>query len=488
MITRTTTVGTLKNYRYSLNRANNYMASTMNTVTSQRLFNSYAENPAIATRCFQLRRSYMRTTSQLTVNDSLRHKYDVAWQSMESVSQDVYSISADTAWGSILTAENDPDASGRNALGQSMVAKAKNIVQTMNGRYGENYVFAGADMLNVPFTWGPRMNSEYQGEADPTNSAAFEYMLDPNDPDYAGDPSYTNDSSKAALEPVIRWQYNENLQPGDEGYEMPYTDRETGKPTDNIAQAVMQKKKNPDYNPKEAIKYTKYLKENGRGTNNEAEAASALYYRGVPVDSNLDGDREKMEYFAGETKQLDIGLGHKEEKEGKAVSSSVFDSALQGFYYLGGYGSEVREVTIKSGSRENGDYKEETVSFNIPNNVVSIINRMGEILQRCNSDNGAFASEEDEAECRLLAQKFEDTTSTIIQRRAELDTQSGFLRDNSTLLSDTAVSLSQQFMELEDAEPAAAISEYMFARYCYDAALKVGNSVLSQSLMDYMSL
>ena len=56
------------------------------------------------------------------------------------------------------------------------------------------------------------------------------------------------------------------------------------------------------------------------------------------------------------------------------------------------------------------------------------------------------------------------------------------------MLTDTVDSLSRQFMALEDADPAAAITEYMFARYCYDAALKVGNSVLSQSLMDYMNL
>ena len=43
-------------------------------------------------------------------------------------------------------------------------------------------------------------------------------------------------------------------------------------------------------------------------------------------------------------------------------------------------------------------------------------------------------------------------------------------------------------MALEDEDPAAAISAYMFARYCYDTALKVGNSILSQSLMDYINL
>ena len=56
------------------------------------------------------------------------------------------------------------------------------------------------------------------------------------------------------------------------------------------------------------------------------------------------------------------------------------------------------------------------------------------------------------------------------------------------MLQSTSDSLVEQYTELELADPAAAISEYMFARYCFDAALKVGNSILSQSLMDYMSL
>ena len=63
MITRTTTIGTLKNYRYDLNSSNNTLAKSMNKVITRRNFNSYAEDPAMATRCFQLRRSFQRTSS-----------------------------------------------------------------------------------------------------------------------------------------------------------------------------------------------------------------------------------------------------------------------------------------------------------------------------------------------------------------------------------------------------------------------------------------
>ena len=52
MIPRMTTVGSLKNYRYTLNGSNNTMNKAMNTVLTRRLFNSYGEDPALATRCF----------------------------------------------------------------------------------------------------------------------------------------------------------------------------------------------------------------------------------------------------------------------------------------------------------------------------------------------------------------------------------------------------------------------------------------------------
>ena len=240
-------------------------------------------------------------------------------------------------------------------------------------------------------------------------------------------------------------------------------------------------KENPDYNETTSFKY---LKSDGTGTNDENEAAKVLHYRGVPVDSNEPADVEKMEYFLkGEHKYIDVGLGHK-EADGDVVSSTVFDSSLQGVYYSGGYGTK-NGVVVEI---EGADGKKETMTVdNIPKNVISIVSEMGQILQRCNVDDGRWASKEDQFRFKALVDEFEDGCAAFRERWTEMDTQSGFLRDNSELLTNTKDSLQQQYMELEDADPAAAISDFMFARYCYDAALKVGNSVLSQSLMDYMN-
>ncbi len=490
MIPRTTTVGSLKTYRYNMNRSSYTMNTAMNKVITQRNFNSFAEDPAIASRCFQLRRSYLRANTQLNLTNSVYSKYQQAWSSLDSVSSDIARLQDDTAFGSILRAENGPTASGRNALGQSMIAKADSIIQTMNGRFGENFVFAGADTLNVPFTWHPKQNPDYidPAELDPTNpdhANAFQYyaFADPAnpDPDNLVPTNDITDLSKVIQDPVLNpargEDYDTTLNPGDEGYEAQYLDAD-GNPTDDVQQAKWEPRKNPDYNENTGFKY---LKNDGTGTNEKTEAARALYYRGEPVDEN---DNEKMEYYLKEEKRyMDLGLGH-QEKDGKVVPSSVFDSALQGIFYLGDTGTTTRTAKMYD---ENGNVTS-TKEVEVPNNIVSIINRMGQILLRCDPDNGKYASEDDEYEARALAQQFEDVMSTCSQRYVELDAQSGFLRDNAELLTQNMDTLQEQFLGMEDVDPAAAISDFMYARYCYDTALKVGNSILSQSLMDYMSL
>ena len=63
---RSTTNGTLKTYRYSLQRSSYTMNKARETVQTQRQFNSFAEDPAAAAKAFQLRRSLQRTDSPST--------------------------------------------------------------------------------------------------------------------------------------------------------------------------------------------------------------------------------------------------------------------------------------------------------------------------------------------------------------------------------------------------------------------------------------
>ena len=82
---------------------------------------------------------------------------------------------------------------------------------------------------------------------------------------------------------------------------------------------------------------------------------------------------------------------------------------------------------------------------------------------------------------------FEESSFRVKDRYTELTTQAEFLKNNQKQLETNAATINEQIQGIDYVDPAAAISDFIFAKYCYDTALKVGNSVLNQSLMDYMN-
>lgn len=390
---RTTTNSVLRNYRYNLQNANYKMTQAMNVVLTGRNFNSFAEDPAAASRCFQLRRSYQRTQSQMKVCEAVGMKYDVAFKSLEGIIEDVDNRLSDSVLSDLITGQSDTSGAGRHALGQTMTDLAKGIVQKMNGaKYGDTFAFAGADGANVPFTWDENGGLCYRGI--PVDSHVPKVEMD-------GDvPKEYNNANVAT--------------PGGGYYKM-----DNGQMISK--QEYDQAKKNVD----------------------------ALAY-----------------YARGEKKYVDIGLGLQEDENGNVIGSSAFDASLQGINYLG-YGVD-----------EDGD----------PKNIVSLIGRMGQILKDCDPNTGDFKNgEADRAELSRLAEKFSDASNKLKEKHVELSTRRGFLTDNQKMLTTTSDTLNAQIIGIEKADPADSISNFVWAKYCYNTALKVGNSVLSQSLMDFIN-
>lgn len=199
---RSTTNGTLNSYRYHLQRSTLTLNQSRDTMLSQRQFNSFAEDPAAAARSFQLRRSYLRTESQLTVGESVVKKFDMAWSTLDSALSDINQELNGSAYTAIVRAESDTSGAGRNALGQSLGQMAENLIQSMNGRYGDNYIFSGADGLNIPFTWETGEDGTkalyYRGIAVDTAVPEVEKTTAGKLVTYDADGNVTTDPAKAA--------------------------------------------------------------------------------------------------------------------------------------------------------------------------------------------------------------------------------------------------------------------------------------------------
>ena len=344
MISRITSNAMMKNYKSNLMKSTNVLYNSMTQVMTQRKFNSYAEDPAAATQAFQLRRSAWRTESQIENSQTVTHKFNTAYEAVDSIFETVTTITKDET----LRALNHPTGGGRKSLGILLDQRAEDLVQSLNAKYGDNFIFAGNDGENVPFSWD--------------------------------------------------------------------------------------------------------------------EATGQLLYRGVNVNAEEGTeDYEKLQQMMKETTYVDLGMGLQEDAAGNIISTSAFNSALSGLSITG------------FGVDEEG----------LPNNVVSIVKELSDILGRCDED-GNWASTEDQERAVALQKKLDTSLGDITSQHTELSTKVSFLNTNEERLKSTADTLNTQIVGVENVDMADAITAMSYAQYCYNAALRVGTNILSQSLIDYM--
>lgn len=437
---RATTIGVLKNYRYGLNNSFSKLNSARATMLTHRNFNSFAEDPSAAALSFQLRRSRMTVESQKTVCDTAYRKFQSAWSSLETVINKVDNVTKNSISEADLKALNEPtsgDYGGRSALGKELDELANTLVQVMNNKYADSFLFSGADGQTVPFTWGDKGELLYRGI--PVDASVPEVAMEngtPRSVDEFGnlDPNgqyYIQSDSISTM----KADDFDAIAPADQ----PQVMRDAGGNAVKVDE-------NGNFDP--AGEYVMV-------TTNIKTISKEEY------DTDVE-NVEKLRYLSEEEKLfLDIGQGNKEDENNKVIESSVFDSTLQGINFLG------------FGKDEDGD----------PKNIVTITKQMAKI---CNQSGEGRLTDEEYNELFRLSKKFENSAEELRRAHVEMDARSSKLENNLDLLNDNYDTLVQQYAEIEDVDDADAISAFIWAQYSYNAALRVGNSVLAQSLMDYM--
>ena len=229
-----------------------------------------------------------------------------------------------------------------------------------------------------------------------------------------------------------------------------------------------------------------------------------------PVDENgdpLEGDDLKwyeyysdkrnvklLEKMSKEEMYIDLGMGAEESSPNNPVKGTYFNSALSGVDYTG-YGVD-----------EDGD----------PKNLALIMKELADVFDNWH-ENGqryvpdqykdmsytdfqdrmdndpAFAKEitmfhdEYEAKAFRLMDKLKAAQEHTTEKWVELDANSVYLQTAESQLTTQASDLNLQILDIEQVDLADAITTFSWQQYCYNAALKIGNQLLSQSLIDYMN-
>lgn len=474
MIRRVTTNGTMYSYRSTLQRTYRKLNGASDKVISNRSFTSYAEDPAAATRAFQLRRTRWNTQSQLRNNSNITGKFSQGWDALEKVYND---LGNEIDQFDILRGSSDSTASGRKALGQSMIATADSILLTMNSKYGDEYIFAAADGLNAPFSWGDNGELLYRG---------YNVDADPNDPDLQPQKAVmeTGTVADSVFDNYAADPTNNFLQVlGGFGVKVDVTKSHK----EQLEEYIEEFNKACPHN----ANWTASLNAAGDGidltANNPQKIDDTWQLPGTTItnygkDADTDAIQAAQEAIDAiksmlqETTFEDLGMGMEEGEDGKIKPATAFNSALCGLKYLGG-DSNTQDVYGGYGVDEDGD----------PMNFISLIKKAGELLYNTDESSGAWEEVSGREDIDRLINKIHNTLGKVSVTHVDLDTDVAFLKTNNDRLTQLDDTLNDQIVEEEDLDPAEAITSLMWAQYSYSAALKIGNSILSQSLLDYLS-
>ena len=155
---RVTTNGTLRMYKSNLMQTTGSLNSAMTKLMTQRNFNSYASSPAAATRAFKIHSSLNATRVQASNNETVKNKFDTAYQVLDIVGSDIADSMAKIP---ALEGLNGPNETNVNELGKVLRSSAEAIVQSMNSQYDSKFLFGGADTENPPFAIEEKNGKSY---------------------------------------------------------------------------------------------------------------------------------------------------------------------------------------------------------------------------------------------------------------------------------------------------------------------------------------
>lgn len=181
-----------------------------------------------------------------------------------------------------------------------------------------------------------------------------------------------------------------------------------------------------------------------------SEDGKTLTYRGLDVN-----DTAAMEPLTKDTLYVDLGFGLT-EKNDSVVNSSAFNAATPGINMLG-YGKDAKGYS---------------------NNVVVLLGQMADELESKSFDEEKF---------REMVNKFQKTcVDNITDYESTLGVKQQFLSGTVTRLEQYNDTLNERITDIEKVDMPEAISNYMWQGYAYNAALKVGTNIVSQSLIDFL--
>ncbi|MGC6172998.1 flagellin [Lacrimispora sp. 38-1] len=188
----------------------------------------------------------------------------------------------------------------------------------------------------------------------------------------------------------------------------------------------------------------------------ELTSDGTLNYRGIDVNAPKgSADYEKLKTLSNENLYVDLGMGLSMDDFDQVVSSSAFNMSLPGINAIG-YGVDDKGMS---------------------NNIIVMAGKLADALEAETFDADQY---------RDLMVKFDTLNTSLSNQITELGVKSEFLTTTKDRLDNAEISIQEQMSSVEGVDMAEAITNYSWDQYAYNAALKVGTSILSSSFIDFM--
>lgn len=182
----------------------------------------------------------------------------------------------------------------------------------------------------------------------------------------------------------------------------------------------------------------------------ELKDDGSVTYRGKDITK---AGTAVLKELADDHTYIDLGFGMSIGAQGVSPSSA-FDTALPGISAVG--------------------YDEKD---GISNNLIVLMGNMADLLEADNFQSDKFAD---------YWTRFSEKASELQDQFTKIGAKGQLLTATTTKLENEKENIEIQYKDAMGVDSAKAITDYSYAQYVYNAALKVGTSILSPSLLDFM--
>lgn len=359
---RISSAGVIRSYRSNLMRSRANLEAARQTASDFKTFRNFSDNPAAATRSFRLIRSYGKTDNYIQNSKTVTERLDQVWTSAMEVSDLADQIDSDISSGM----NGDKDWDSRKLVAQTIRGNMESMVQSLNAKYNEDFLFGGQATDEPPFSLDKDYNLYYRGINVDTG------MLKDTNPPKPAELDLGNGQQPLQGLDVLKHYANESLY--------------------------------------------------------------------VDIGLSMQNNNGAMGDF---TSSNDINM------------SSAMNISIPGISVIG-FGADA-EGNPKNAISQLRDIANE-IEMPSPN-----IDKLSEMRNR-----------------------FGDTRNNIRKAISTVDTRANFVKTNTARLESNADSMFRQIHDLTQVDPAMAYTNLTFAQTYYNSAIKIGNSILDQSFIDYM--